>query len=1100
MNNRPAQEKMEQQASNGENLMPMLAASAASRLVRDILGRLNSPYAEAAARPMRPALLWRQVARRLGLLQEQSSASFLPAPNSGTPRPHFIWRARPLRRALSEDGQWTEEPVLTLGPQIEPGRHVTSVVAPVVAPPVIVPVQSSPALALPAEATADSLPDVTPAAAPRSALTSSPALAGPTTEPLPAPDVAMPDEVAQSHLGPSLAEPAASIQPATSSDIAPQAPATPNIMTPPDVARPIEQAMSTGAPQRSSVPLPAAAADLLQPPTFIMPDAQQSRDSTGAQRAEQLSVTPTEMQPQASETRPHEAAAPAPLPSATLPFDTSAQSAPSLPAAFETGQAAESAPPRFVPTRVVRVTYTQGPAVALPAPLANANTSISRPGIATPLVARLYGAEPLPAFGDPPQSAGQAEFTHARSTSQRRRQSVTLEEAPFAQVSDDSNVARVAFTRRPIIAADNPLVPAADLLARMEYRSVLEAARSDEPMEQPPEQLVGDLSLHQQIVAAAASAEAPTPLPMPLAAPGTRQPSALQVDSLSQSTQPARGPVARMLDKALAVLPLPQSLRRAANPDVQEMPSVVQSHELLSNAPAPATSYIPPQVEALPTDNPVQLPVVEQRTIGEAGHEASMRAATPADFTQEEYRPIVQPDLISAIDSSSYVPAEESATHAGSPNYSAEANQSTALQPAATEADSLPAPLAVSVPAGSSPESAAQAVPGGGESGAASLTPPVVGTPAVPSVPPATSANFYVLPVQPVEETTTTSQSPGEALTGVSDEPVERVGTQGFVGAIINRLLRRADAPAETESSGSQPLSMPWRRSSRQQKANKVDYTNFEDLSGGAATPQPSKSEDRADVFPSRELSLGSTRASYSEPAPSVTATAAYGPDSSPVAAPIQAAPANLAAFESTDVAPILDATSTTAPPLDATAPALADPPSVAAPEALAGEAIGWPGVASQVNVPKASREATFDVSEDLFSPPQVEEGAEVEASRMQEATYTPPQPSFSFSVDEGAEPDAAASEVWASMPEVAQEVSRAHVPLTGFSPLITVLRSGGLLGRVYGSRAAATVPGQEELVSEGQRATRSASEVPSATPVNYAAGSPATGVLGTPT
>jgi hypothetical protein len=51
--------------------MPTPGASAAMRLVREILARLNSPHAGGASNPLNPASLWRQVSRRLGYTTEQ---------------------------------------------------------------------------------------------------------------------------------------------------------------------------------------------------------------------------------------------------------------------------------------------------------------------------------------------------------------------------------------------------------------------------------------------------------------------------------------------------------------------------------------------------------------------------------------------------------------------------------------------------------------------------------------------------------------------------------------------------------------------------------------------------------------------------------------------------------------------------------------------------------------------------------------------------------------------------------------------------------------------------------------------------------------------
>ena len=98
--------------------MPMLAASAAARLTRDILARVNSPHAAASAQPLRGDALWRQVTRRLGgpghgapLLggyraMQPPSASMLP------PVPHgdLVWRAAHPKGAQHESGDsdWVE--------------------------------------------------------------------------------------------------------------------------------------------------------------------------------------------------------------------------------------------------------------------------------------------------------------------------------------------------------------------------------------------------------------------------------------------------------------------------------------------------------------------------------------------------------------------------------------------------------------------------------------------------------------------------------------------------------------------------------------------------------------------------------------------------------------------------------------------------------------------------------------------------------------------------------------------------------------------------------------------------------------------------------
>ncbi len=1086
MDNRPVQEKIEQQARNGgENPMPMLAASAALRLVRDILGRLNSPYAEAAGRPMRPATLWRQVARRLGLFQEPSSspsASFLPTPNSGVTRPHFIWRARPIRRPLVEADQWAEEPMLTLGPQVEPGRNATSVVA----PPAIVAVQPSPAEPV-------ALSDVTPAAAPL--ILPEPPLAEAPIGALP--DVAQLEEVAVLQADQAQMPPAF-MPPATRNNIAPQTSAPPNIMTSPEVARRIENAPATATSQQATSPLPSTATDVSQPPTFIAPDAQQSGDSTEAQTAQPLSVAPPEIQPQAAEMLPQPSSAHAWLPSATIPFATSAAAVPampSLPAALQSSEATESEPPRFVPARVVRVTYMQGSAVVRPEPLPTSNNSISRPNIAASLAARLYGAEPLPASGDALQTAGQPEFTYARSFSQRRRQPANIDEAPIAEVRDDSGVARVAFTRRPIIAADNPLVPTADLLARMEYSGVLQAARLGEKTDVPPEQIAYSPTPVEQPTVAAAPAETPLPLAMPLTASGARQSSALEVNGPLPSAEPARGPVARLLDKVLAVLPLREGLRRTANPDVPETPAA-QSRDVLTNAvqydaPVTNTLHSAPQAEAQPADNPVQFPLLEQETPSEISREAREPDTTPDNLPQEIYQPTVQHDLEPRIGSALYAPAQQRATQASSPDYKAEANQSAASQPVATGADSLPAPLAAPVPVGGSPQTPAPSVPQSRETVTASQTLPVAGTFSAPSVGHIDSGVHNVAPSPLEEGAEIESNASGGAATRLSAAPDNQGGTPGIVGAIISRLLRGVDASTGTGSSERPPVSMPWRRSRRQQKVNQVDYTDYEEISGEAITPQPQKSAHRAESAASLPVPLDPTATNYLEPASSTASI--YVPHSS------QAAATNLAAFEATDVAPILDSASASAVLLDATAPALAVSPSVADAESSIDESLESQAVSSQVNVPEASTQLTFDVSEAAFSVPQVERSVELEASRVQETTYAPTQPTYSLSADEGTEAEAF-SEVWSAMPEVAQEVSRTHLPLTGFSPMTTVLRSGGLLGRLFAGRSSlVSVQGQAPLGFEGQYAPQSTSEVSGATAANYAVSSPITGVLGVP-
>src|SRR5690349_3756069 len=78
--------------------MVMLAGSAAGRMVEAVLARLAGPYAGPAARPLRPAVLWQHVARRLGYTPPGSTP--LGTASSATPpRPpavDLVWRVRPV--------------------------------------------------------------------------------------------------------------------------------------------------------------------------------------------------------------------------------------------------------------------------------------------------------------------------------------------------------------------------------------------------------------------------------------------------------------------------------------------------------------------------------------------------------------------------------------------------------------------------------------------------------------------------------------------------------------------------------------------------------------------------------------------------------------------------------------------------------------------------------------------------------------------------------------------------------------------------------------------------------------------------------------------
>src|SRR6266480_4354509 len=77
--------------------MPLLAASAAARMVSDILGRLRGPHAGTAMGMVRPGSLWRQVARRMGAGPQPGTnlpvQPFQTPGSLGASQLDFVWRA-----------------------------------------------------------------------------------------------------------------------------------------------------------------------------------------------------------------------------------------------------------------------------------------------------------------------------------------------------------------------------------------------------------------------------------------------------------------------------------------------------------------------------------------------------------------------------------------------------------------------------------------------------------------------------------------------------------------------------------------------------------------------------------------------------------------------------------------------------------------------------------------------------------------------------------------------------------------------------------------------------------------------------------------------
>jgi hypothetical protein len=158
-------------ASDGSNVpaeseMPMLAGSAAARLTQQILARLSSPHAVPSASPLRPGALWRQVARRLGVMPDERprpgpGRQLLPAVQTQeqprTAQEHFapppaqlVWRTVSPARQVHEDEVGGED---LLASALRPATRVVPPSPPQATPPVVatptvpMPVASAPVVA-----------------------------------------------------------------------------------------------------------------------------------------------------------------------------------------------------------------------------------------------------------------------------------------------------------------------------------------------------------------------------------------------------------------------------------------------------------------------------------------------------------------------------------------------------------------------------------------------------------------------------------------------------------------------------------------------------------------------------------------------------------------------------------------------------------------------------------------------------------------------------------------------------------------------------------------------------------------------------------------
>lgn len=110
--------------------MPMLAAGAAARMVRDILGRVNGPHGGLARPGLRAGALWRQVAGRLGVMPPQTAATARSTGPRGLPLQRqldgslradtqtrtrqssysgMVLRVRRPRQAEESEDAWTEQ-------------------------------------------------------------------------------------------------------------------------------------------------------------------------------------------------------------------------------------------------------------------------------------------------------------------------------------------------------------------------------------------------------------------------------------------------------------------------------------------------------------------------------------------------------------------------------------------------------------------------------------------------------------------------------------------------------------------------------------------------------------------------------------------------------------------------------------------------------------------------------------------------------------------------------------------------------------------------------------------------------------------------------
>jgi hypothetical protein len=573
--------------------MPTPGASAAMRLVREILARLNSPHAGGASRPLRPASLWRQVSRRLGYTTEQERSQ--GAHFGQAPHVDVVHRLHTAHAHSVEDDGW-QAPVW-------PARRPTiNVVGQPVPVPLPVPPPAPAPIPIPLPVAQVPQAPIRPPEARQANIT---------------PDTAPSPEVASSQ----VPTPTPAALDAGTQDVAPVAPAVesgPPVFVP---ARAIRIEYVPGPAIMPPQPLVAPAPSLARPPiatSFTPAPAPRAQVAVARTAMPGVEATSTDVSgPGAMPAfRSREISQPTEQPVAVPGLvEQSPRLDMPLKARTITRGAEESGEAYSGGYESARPEYRPRPAIAPAQPL------VSVPS----LVERTVGLQVTP-----PERSLASNVSH--------------DLVPTTDLLSRMESARAAEIMPAPVPVAVP-VPAQSQQTQPPEQAQVEVAQQlpgqpPQVVEQPAQpQARQSLSTP---VPAMPQPEAPfqPALQMPLAvAPDTRvQQAARQADQAFAPPEVAqRGPVASFLGRVLSALPLPDALRRAIEPAPEttqqptEAPSVAQAplHAQAEAAAAPGAPAVSvpaiPAAPAAPSPSPAnveqpavpvpQSPVVSQQPV-----------------------------------------------------------------------------------------------------------------------------------------------------------------------------------------------------------------------------------------------------------------------------------------------------------------------------------------------------------------------------------------------------------------------------------------------------------------------------------------------------